>query len=101
VYIRHGDKHTEHKTYNDSAYEETLVALREIDPSLTNQVFLSTEDPATVTYFTNASRGWSTSYVDMPRKPDRYAVCKGGVGLVGWFYSGWHGEASHVWTRNV
>jgi hypothetical protein len=42
-------------------------------------VFLSTEDPATVTYFTNASRGWSTSYVDMPRKPDRCAVCAGAV----------------------
>lgn len=71
VYIRHGDKHTEHKTYNDSDYEEALIALRKVDPSLTRQVFLSTEDPATVTYFTNASRGWSTSYVDMPRKPDR------------------------------
>jgi hypothetical protein len=31
---------------------------------------LSTEDPATVQYFTNVSKGWETSYVDMPRKPD-------------------------------
>jgi len=71
VYIRHGDKHTEHKTFEDAEYEEALIHLRRVDPSLTRQVFLSTEDPATVVYFTNATRNWATSYVDMPRKPDR------------------------------
>lgn len=71
VYIRHGDKGTEAQVYEDSRYEEALVKLRSIDPSLTRQVFLSTEDPASVVYFTNATRNWGTSWVDMPRKPDR------------------------------
>jgi hypothetical protein len=44
--------------------------LREIDARLGRQIFLSTEDPNTVQYFTNASRGWDTSFVEMPRKPD-------------------------------
>lgn len=74
LYIRHGDKHTEHQTYNDSEYESALEHLRRVDPSLTRQVFLSTEDPATVVYFTNATRNWSTTYVDMPRKPDRWGA---------------------------
>lgn len=98
LYIRHGDKHTEHQTYNDSEYESALEHLRRVDPSLTRQVFLSTEDPATVVYFTNATRNWSTTYVDMPRKPDRWgavrcrgyqwevchrgAIQRGGVGLL-------------------
>lgn len=79
LYIRHGDKHTEHQTYNDSEYESALEHLRQVDPSLTRQVFLSTEDPATVVYFTNATRNWSTTYVDMPRKPDRSGAVQGVV----------------------
>lgn len=38
VYIRHGDKHTEHKTYNDTEYEAALQELLALDPSLTRQV---------------------------------------------------------------
>lgn len=83
VYIRHGDKHTEHKTFEDWEYEEALKHLLQVDPSLTRQVFLSTEDPSTVTFFTNATRGWSTSYVDMPRKPDRLVVSATGVPMRG------------------
>jgi hypothetical protein len=71
VYVRHGDKHVETKLYDDSEYEAALIHLRQIDPRLTRQLFVSTEDPATVKYFTNATRNWSTSYVDMRRKPDR------------------------------
>jgi hypothetical protein len=71
VYIRHGDKGSEHKTFDDAEYEAALEYLRSVDPTLTRQVFLSTEDPQTVAYFTNATRNWATSYVDMPRKPNR------------------------------
>jgi hypothetical protein len=70
AFVRHGDKGSEATVFTDSAYEQAVVKLREIDPSLGRQIFLSTEDPATVQYFTDASRGWQTSYVDMPRKPD-------------------------------
>lgn len=71
LYIRHGDKHVESKVYEDPEYEEAVKKLLGVDRSLSRHVFLSTEDPATVTYFTNASRKWLTSWVDMPRKPDR------------------------------
>lgn len=71
MYVRHGDKHREAKVYEDADYEEALHHLRRLDPSLTRQVLLSTEDPVTVEYFANSRRGWSTTYVDMPRKPNR------------------------------
>jgi hypothetical protein len=44
VYIRHGDKHTEHKTYDDSEYEAALVHLRQVDPTLTRQVRRTTSN---------------------------------------------------------
>lgn len=68
LYIRHGDKHTETPVYSDEQYEEAVNKLRSIDPRLTRQVFLSTEDAATVAYYRNASRAWTTTYVDMPMK---------------------------------
>jgi hypothetical protein len=101
LYIRHGDKHTEHKTYNDSEYEQALNQLRRVDPSLTRQVFLSTEDPATVTYYTNATRRWSTSYVEMPRKPDRWvmdAACQRNA-FEGWGTPGGGGMGGHCYIK--
>lgn len=74
MYVRHGDKGKEAKLYEDAEYEDALNQLRTLEPGLTHQVFLSTEDPATVHYFTNSTRGWQTTYVDMPRKPNRYEV---------------------------
>lgn len=70
LYIRHGDKHVESQVFNDAEYERAVTQLRKINRSLTAQLFLSTEDPATVTYFMRSQRNWTTSYVDMPRKPD-------------------------------
>jgi hypothetical protein len=68
LYVRHGDKGTESKTWDDPAYEAALLQLRGIDSSLTRQVFLSTEDPKTVEYFQASDRNWSTTVVDMKRK---------------------------------
>jgi hypothetical protein len=68
LYVRHGDKHTETEVFSDQQYEEAVNKLRSIDPSLTRQVFLSTEDAATVAYYRNASRAWLITYVDMPMK---------------------------------
>lgn len=72
VFVRHGDKGKEAKLYEDFQYEDALKQLHTLEPSLTRQVFLSTDDPVTVQYFTNVTRSWKTTYVDMPRKPDRY-----------------------------
>jgi hypothetical protein len=72
LYVRHGDKGTESPVFTDEQYEMATTKLRRLDPSLTHQVFLSTEDPKTVAYFSDTTRGWATSYVDMPRKPDRH-----------------------------
>lgn len=70
LYVRHGDKIIEMPVFSDSEYENAVLNLTRINPSLTRQIFLSTEDPATVTFFMNAERNWTMSYVDMPRKPD-------------------------------
>ena len=68
LYVRHGDKGVEAKVWEDPAYDAAANQLRHIDSSLTRQVFLSTEDPATVEYFTSPARNWSTTYVKMKRK---------------------------------
>jgi hypothetical protein len=68
LYIRHGDKHTETKVFSDQQYESAVNSLRSIDQSLSRQLFLSTEDSATIAYYRNASHHWSTTYVDMPMK---------------------------------
>lgn len=68
LYVRHGDKGRESRVFDDAAYEDAVFRLRTMDKRLTRQIFLSTEDPATVRYFTNATRGWATTYVDMKRK---------------------------------
>jgi hypothetical protein len=68
LYVRHGDKHVEAKVWDDAAYDAAVERLREIDSSLTKQVFLSTEDPQTVAYFTSQERNWSTTYVAMKHK---------------------------------
>jgi hypothetical protein len=68
LYVRHGDKAAEAKVWEDPAYDAAAQQLRNIDSSLTHQVFLSTEDPATVEYFTSSARNWSTTYIKMKRK---------------------------------
>lgn len=70
LYIRHGDKHRENEIYSNEQYEMAVKKLRSIDGRLTKKLFLSTEDGETVAYFRNSSRGWSTTYVDMPMKND-------------------------------
>lgn len=68
LYVRHGDKGVENVVFEDAAYEHAIHQLKRSDPRLNKQVFLSTEDPFTVEYFTNASRGLTTTYVQMKRK---------------------------------
>jgi hypothetical protein len=68
LYVRHGDKAVEAKVWEDPAYEAAMEQLRQIDSSLTRQVFVSTDDPATVEYFTSPARNWSTTFVNMKRK---------------------------------
>lgn len=68
LFVRHGDKASEAATHEDPAYEAAVHRLRAIDTTLSTDVFLSTEDPHTVDYFINASRGLPTSYVKMNRK---------------------------------
>lgn len=68
LYVRHGDKGKETKLFDDTAYEAAVHRLRGIDGDLSQEVFLSTEDPLTINYFTNASRGLPTSYIQMRRK---------------------------------
>lgn len=66
LYVRHGDKSVESKVWDDVAYESAVTQLREIDSSLTRQVFLSTDDPTTVKYFTSRMQEWSTTFVERP-----------------------------------
>lgn len=68
LYVRHGDKGTESVVFEDPAYEAALHKLLHTDPALNTHVFLSTEDPYTVEYFLNASKGIAVTYVDMKRK---------------------------------
>jgi uracil-DNA glycosylase len=68
LYVRHGDKQSESRVWDDAAYDAAVAQLRGIDSSLTRQVFLSTEDPQTVVYFTDQAHNWSTTYVKMKRK---------------------------------
>lgn len=68
LYVRHGDKGNEAVVFEDAAYEAALHRLLATDPSLRNEVFLSTEDPVTVQYFSNASSWLSMSHVQMRRK---------------------------------
>lgn len=68
LYVRHGDKAVEAKVWEDPAYDAAMQHLRQIDTSLTRQVFLSTEDPATVEYFTSPARNSNTTFVSMLRK---------------------------------
>ena len=71
LYIRHGDKAHESKVFEDPEYESALYKLLQNDTSLTHQVFLSTDDPATVEYFADLGHTWpksGTTYIGMPRK---------------------------------
>jgi hypothetical protein len=70
LYIRHGDKHRENEIFSNEQYEKAVEKLRSIDAMLTKHIFLSTEDSATVAYYRNSSRGWSTSFISMPMKDD-------------------------------
>ncbi|KAF6258519.1 hypothetical protein COO60DRAFT_1270691 [Scenedesmus sp. NREL 46B-D3] len=70
LYIRHGDKVDESPVFSDREYESVTKRLRQADPALTNQLFLSTEDPVTIQYYTNtttssAAASWRTSYTEL------------------------------------
>ncbi|KAG2486274.1 hypothetical protein HYH03_015098 [Edaphochlamys debaryana] len=81
IHVRHGDKGVEAETFEDKVYDITAAKVRALDPArFTDQLWLSTEDPATVEYFVNhtgsATTGtgikWRTGYTaGVPRKPDR------------------------------
>jgi hypothetical protein len=67
---RHGDKLDESPVFSDAEYESVTKRLRQTDPALTNQLFLSTEDPVTIQYYTNttsssAAASWRTSYTEL------------------------------------
>jgi hypothetical protein len=56
--------------FTDSQYEAITQRLRQTDPALTNQLFLSTEDPITIQYYSNvtnstAASRWRTSYTEL------------------------------------
>uniref|UniRef100_A0A383W9G6 Alpha-(1,6)-fucosyltransferase N- and catalytic domain-containing protein n=1 Tax=Tetradesmus obliquus TaxID=3088 RepID=A0A383W9G6_TETOB len=70
LYIRHGDKWDESPVFSDAEYEAVTKRLRQTDPALTNQLFLSTEDPVTIQYYSNttnssAAASWRTSYTEL------------------------------------
>jgi glycoprotein 6-alpha-L-fucosyltransferase/import inner membrane translocase subunit TIM50 len=72
---RHGDKLDESPVFTDSHYEAVTKRLRQTDPALTNQLFLSTEDTVTIQYYTNttnssAAANWRTSYTDLENDSD-------------------------------
>lgn len=67
---RHGDKWDESPVFSDAEYEAVTKRLRQTDPALTNQLFLSTEDPVTIQYYSNttnssAAASWRTSYTEL------------------------------------
>ncbi|GLC67674.1 hypothetical protein PLESTF_000589500 [Pleodorina starrii] len=72
VHVRHGDKHVESEVFEDQVYEKLAAKVRALAPSyFTDQLFVSTEDPETITYFVNGTN-WRTGYTSgVPRKPDR------------------------------
>ncbi|GFR52993.1 hypothetical protein Agub_g15683 [Astrephomene gubernaculifera] len=78
VHVRHGDKGVEAPTFEDKEYDKAAAKLMSLDPQrFTNQIFVSTEDPDTISYFANATgpdgkQRWRTGYTaGVPRKPDR------------------------------
>jgi hypothetical protein len=50
---------------------EQLVAQASAGDLSQRQLFLSTEDPATVEFFAAQQPRWDVQYTDVPRKPDR------------------------------
>jgi hypothetical protein len=64
MFVRHGDKVTEAKVWEDAAYDAAAQKLREIDTSLTRQLFLSTADPASIAYFNSTARNLRTTVLD-------------------------------------
>ncbi|WIA30221.1 hypothetical protein OEZ86_000312 [Tetradesmus obliquus] len=64
LFVRGGDKAAESAVFSSQHYEGIVQRLRQIDPALTNQLFITTEDPRTIDYFANSS-SWRTSYVHM------------------------------------
>lgn len=68
LYIRHGDKGAEARVFEDPEYKTAVERLRAADTSLTRQLIVSTEDPASIEYFSNATNGFQAVFVDMQRK---------------------------------
>jgi hypothetical protein len=65
MFVRHGDKVTEAKVWDDAAYDAAAQQLRKIDTSLSRQMFLSTDDPASIAYFNSTARHLRTTVLDM------------------------------------
>ena len=71
VHVRHGDKHIEAQEIPNEAYEKEANYLRARFPDLlSSSIYLSTEDPGTVDFFTEA-RSWSVGFMLVERKPDK------------------------------
>jgi hypothetical protein len=76
VHVRHGDKWVEAQVFDDSTYLDAVKDVAFKVPSLSKRIFVSTEDPETVKYFSNLlSDGWNVSYTKVPWKPDRWGHC--------------------------
>ena len=73
-HIRHGDKWMEAAIVEDEYYMRAIEELWTLSKSqrkqLRREIFLSTEDPSSIDYFSN-NTSWTTLYTLVPRKPDR------------------------------
>lgn len=68
VHVRHGDKWKESKLEDDATFLRAAEALlmHDIGPILQRRIFLSTEDPHTVHFFTQLSN-WRVQYTNVTR----------------------------------
>ena len=61
VHVRHGDKGSEMQLMPDEEYVKAAESMLKGDNHLQKNIFLSTEDPATIEHFTGLP-GWSVQY---------------------------------------
>lgn len=85
VHVRHGDKWKEMKLADDPTYlkaVEDLVTIRR-GPTLKRKIFLSTEDAATVNFFSKVKK-WNTRWTNVSRVSDSTISPTSFAARIGW-----------------
>ncbi|KAG0576738.1 hypothetical protein KC19_5G104100 [Ceratodon purpureus] len=86
VHVRHGDKWKENALADDATFLRSAEAMVKRDPEgLKHRIFLSTEDPKTVRWFSNLS-DWTVEYTNVSRDAykDRTVGPEDFAAQIGW-----------------